>query len=151
MARKWISLLRSLGEALVEVLSAEVAALREDVASTGRHLAIAVVLAGVAATMVFWALGAAAFLVYQILRLWLSGWLSALIVLSLLLLLASIVGALARRRFQRVESPAATVRRRITDHQKWWEESLLEASSDPEAAAIAGDQIPDGLESMEES
>jgi len=138
MARRWISLVRSLGEALVEVLNAEAAALKEEVASSGRHLAMAVALAGLAAVLVFWAMGTAAFLIYQVLTLWLSGWLSTLIVLGLLLLLALGIAALARRRLQSIESPATTVRRRIADHQQWWQERLLEDPDDSAAASLSG-------------
>lgn len=134
-------MLRSLGEALAEVLSAEVAALKEDVESSGRNLAMAVALAGLAAGLVFWAMGTVAFLIYQVLRFWLSGWLSALIVLVLLILLAFALVALARRRLQSIESPAATVRRRIADHQQWWQERLLEDPTDSVAASLsAGDR-----------
>lgn len=152
MARGWIALLRSLGEAFVEVLTAEAEAFKEDIASSGRNLGMAVALAGLVAVLVFWAVGTAAFVVFQILLLWLSAWVSALIVLGLLLVLALAIGALARRRLHRVETPVATARRRLADHQQWWQERLLAESSESPPASLRGDQSQsEGPESSRES
>ena len=56
--------------------------------------------------------------------LWLPRWLAALAVLALLALLAAVLVAVARARLRRLESPAATVRRRAGEYQEWWESRI---------------------------
>lgn len=135
MRRGWIDLLRSLGDSLLELVGAEVAALRADLGESGRRLAIAVALAATAAFLFFWAVGAAGFTLYHLVSLWLPSWGAALSVLALYLLLGAIFGALARHRLRSMEVPAATFRRRLDDHRAWLEEQLLSDGEDFELTA----------------
>ena len=133
MVGGWIDLLRSLGESLLGVAEAEAAALKGDLRASGRQLLIAGVLAGAAAFLFFWVVGAAGFVLFQVLRIWLPGWAAASIVLVLFLLLTGILVLLARQRFQAIEFPADTVRRRVDDHKAWWHSQVLVADgSSPE-------------------
>ncbi len=143
--RKWGSLLRSLGQSLVELIDAEAAALRGDLADSGRRFSMALAIAALAAFLLFWSVGAAAFTLYQVLRLWIPPWGSALVVLGLFLLLSWILALIARRRLRAIEVPSETVRRRIDDHLTWWRgELLLE-----DEAARADRAIEDETEEIE--
>src|SRR5262249_32267260 len=63
----WVDLIRSLGGSLIEVLKAEVEALKEELAVSGRHLALGAALAGGAAVLLFWTVGALIFTLVAVL------------------------------------------------------------------------------------
>lgn len=132
MASGWLSLLRSLAEALIDVLRAEAEALRSDLRASGRGLGLALVLAAVAMFLLFWAFGAGALIAYQVLLLFLPGWGAAAAVFGILLIAGLGVALAARSRWRGLESPAATAARRWRDHQEWWRQQLV--ASSPESA-----------------
>ena len=136
MLRRWRDLLASLGSSLFEVAEAELTALKTDLRVSGRQLGSAVLLAAVAGLVVFWAMGAAGFALYQLILLWLPGWASALIVLGFFAAVALVLGLVARARFRSLEAPVETVRRRVDDHLNWWHENLLQEEKKDEREQI---------------
>jgi hypothetical protein len=122
---RWLQLVRSLGEALLEVLRAELAALQGDVQRSGRHLGIGLALLGGAAMLAFWAVGLVVFVLITLLALWLPLWGAALVVLALFLIGTAILALLGKKRLMEVENPVSSVRRRLDDHLAWWQESFL--------------------------
>ena len=121
----WIELLRSLGESLLGVAEAEAAALKGDLRASGKQLLLVCVLAGAAAFLFFWVVGAASFVLFQVLSIWLPRWGAAAIVLVVLLLLAGILALLARQKLRAIELPVDTVRRHYDDHRAWWQRQVL--------------------------
>ena len=150
MVGGWIDLLRSLGESLLVVAEAEIASLKGDLRASGRQLLIVVVLAGGAAFLFFWGIGAAVFLLFQVLMIWLPGWGAALVVLILLLMVAGILTWLARRKLRAIELPVDTVRRRYDDHRAWWQSQVLVAGG-PGRDQLVEESGREPAESLEES
>lgn len=126
MSSTWADLFRALGEAFSALLMSEASALKSDLAETRDALVKAVLTAIVAAFVLFWAVGAITVVIYEALSLAVDRWLAALIVLMLLLAIAAVLTNVAKRGFQRLESPVATVQRRLDDHVNWWKASVLE-------------------------
>ena len=141
----WIDLFRSLGESLLEVVRAELAALQEDFQRSGRHFGVALGLFGAALVLLFWMVGLLLFAVVAILHVWLPLWAAALAVLALFVLATAILGVLGTRQMRQVENPLETVRRRVDNHLDWWQHSFLNQprTLDVEPAA-AGDSEPLG-------
>jgi len=121
----WIDLFRSLGESLLEVIRAEVAALQDDFQRSGRHFGVALGLFGAAAVLLFWMVGLLLFVLITVLHVWLPLWAAALIVLALFVLAIAILGLLGMRHVRQVENPLQTVRRRVDSHLDWWQHSFL--------------------------
>lgn len=129
----WRALVRDLGEALLDLLRAEVAALASDLGASGRALARALVLAAVAGAVAFWALGLLIYLAVELLALVLPRWGAAAIVLGLFVLAAAALLASARTRLRAIEPPDATLRRRLADSRRWWRERVAaDAGPEPE-------------------
>jgi hypothetical protein len=133
----WIELFRSLGAALLEVLRAEAQALGEDFRRSGGQLARGAALLGGAAAVGFWTVGALVLALMAVLAIWLRPWAAALIVTALFAAAAGLLAALGWRQLKRLESPAATVGRRVADHLDWWRERLL-VESPPLGTAAGG-------------
>jgi hypothetical protein len=131
----WIELFRSLGSALLEVLRAEAAALGEDFRRSGGRLARGAALLGGAAAIGFWTLGALVLTLMAVLAIWLRPWAAALIVTALFAASAGLLAVLGLRQLRRLESPAASIRRRVSDHLDWWRRRLL---AEPAPTATAG-------------
>ena len=131
----WSDLLRSLGRAFQDLLRSEVAALSDELAGSGRRLAAVAGLFLLAAFGLFWALGLLTFAAVEAAAMWLPRWAAALSVFGAVLLVAAILAAVAWRRFRRLETPAATIRRRVAEHVDWWETRILadETETPPEA------------------
>jgi Putative Actinobacterial Holin-X, holin superfamily III len=130
--------LRALGEALLEVLRAEAAALAGDFRRSGRSLGIGLALLGAAAGVGFWLFGVLVFTLIAVLAIWLPVWGAALLTA---LVFATAAGLLAWRgvtRLRRLESPVASVKRRVEDHLDWWQSRLLAETSPPDGAALGG-------------
>ena len=125
MVGGWIDLLRSLGESLLGVAEAEATALKGDLRASGRQLLLVGVFAGAAAFLCFWVVGAAGFVLFQVLTIWLPRWGAAAIVLVMFLLLAGILALLARQKLRAIELPVDTVRRHYDDHRAWWQNQVL--------------------------
>ena len=81
--RGWIELFRSLGQALFEVLRAEMEALGEDLRRSGGQLLRGLALLGGAAAVGFWTLGVLVLALIAVLAIWLPPWAAALIVAAL--------------------------------------------------------------------
>lgn len=121
----WIEMFRGLGEALLDVLRAEVATLQEDLSRSGRIAGGALALLGVALVFLFWIVGLIIFVLVALLAVWLPLWAAALIVLALFTIVAGILGWVGMRRLKQVENPVQTFRRRVDDHLDWWQNTLL--------------------------
>ena len=132
----WIELFRSLGQALFEVLRAEARALGEDFRRSGAELARGLALLGGAAALGFWTLGALILALIAVLAIWLPPWAAALIVTALFAGAAGLLGLLGIRRLQRFESPAESIRQRVSDHLDWWNHRLLAEPAAPAAPAV---------------
>jgi hypothetical protein len=142
--REWIDLFRSLGEALLEVVRAELEALQGDFSRSGRHLGVALALFGGAAVLGFWIVGLILFVLITLLNVWLPLWGAALIVLGIFVLAAAILAWLGLRRFRQVENPITNVQRRVDDHLDWWQRLLaqpepLDVSPSPASEPLGRD------------
>lgn len=122
---RWLDRVRSLGEALLEVLRAELAALQRDLQRSARHLGTGSLLLAGAAVLAFWSVGLVLLVLVTILAVWLPIWGAALVVLVLFLAGTALLVWRARRHLLEIESPVATVQRRLDDHLAWWRQSLL--------------------------
>jgi hypothetical protein len=127
----WIELFRSLGQALFEVLRAEARALGEDFRRSGGELARGLALLGGAAALGFWTLGVLVLALIAVLAIWLPPWAAALIVTALYAGAAGLLALLGIRRLRRLESPAESIRQRVSDHLDWWNRRLLAESAAP--------------------
>jgi cbb3-type cytochrome oxidase subunit 3 len=66
----------------------------------------------------------------ELLALWLPRWGAVLIVLVLLLVVVWILWVLAKKKLRQAERPTETVRRRVTDHLDWWQDRVLDDTSE---------------------
>lgn len=124
----WLARLRSLGQALVELLSAEVAALGDDLKGSAKQLGRGAILLAVAAFFGFWTVGALAYAVVEILTFWLPRWGAVLACTGAFGLLTLIFLLLGRSRLRRLESPVQTVAKRIESHSAWLRHEVLPGS-----------------------
>lgn len=140
---RWVDRVRALGEALLEVLRAELGALQGDFQRSGRHLGLALAFLGGAAVLAFWAVGLVLFVLVTLFAVWLPLWGAALAVLALFLGGIAILGWLGKKRLLQVENPVSSVRKRLDDHLAWWQESFLaqngQADVDLDRGIDAGD------------
>jgi Flp pilus assembly protein TadB len=139
----WIELFRSLGESLLEVWRAELAALQEDFERSGRYLGTSLGLLGAALVLLFWIAGLLLFVLVALLHVWLPWWGASLVVLLLFVAAAALLAWLGVRKLRRVENPILTVRRRLDNHLDWWQHGLLGQSGalDAERAAEGGEPL----------
>jgi len=121
----WLELFRVLGKAVTELVSAELAALRDDFGRSGRHAGIALALFGAAGFVAFWALGTFVLFLIALAARWMPVWGAALTVSGALVLVLALLSWLGLRRLRSLEPPAATVQRRWEDHQRWWNERVV--------------------------
>ncbi len=121
----WIEMFRGLGEALLDVLRAEVATLQEDLTRSGRIAGGALALLGAALILLFWIVGLLIFALVAVIAIWLPLWAAALIVLGLFLAATALLAWLGLNRMKQVENPVQTFRRRVDDHLDWWQNTLL--------------------------
>jgi hypothetical protein len=73
----------------------------------------------------FWALGLLAYISVEVLALWLPRWTAALGVFFLVLVITLVLVGVARQRLRKLEKPASTVRRHVSEHVDWWETRVL--------------------------
>lgn len=121
----WIELFRSLGQAYLDLLAAEWAEVRRGLAASGKRVLWAAIYLGAAATVAFWLVALALFLLVAVLHVWLPWWGAAAVVTGVVLLATAVLGWLGMRKLKRVENPVSTVTRRVDDHLDWWEGHLL--------------------------
>ncbi len=127
---RWTSALAPLGQAGVELLRAELGALNSELQGSSRVLVRALLLLAVALFVLFWAIGALAYVLVEVAALWLPRWGAAVSVLGVFLLASWVLVIVARRRLRSVETPLGTVRRRLDEHRNWWERRVaLQAGS----------------------
>jgi cytochrome c biogenesis protein CcdA len=125
MRQSWSETFRALGSAVLGLLKAELEALEQDVARSGKNAALGIALFATAAAFSFWTLGVATYFLVQLLALWLQLWAAALVVT---LLFAGVAGGLAfagLKKLEKFENPIGTARRRLDDHIDWWQNRLL--------------------------
>lgn len=131
-------LVREVGEALLGVLRAELAALRTDYRRSTRRFGGALLLLALAAGLGFWALGALGLLGFELLSAVLPRWGAAAVLTGALLLLAAGLGWWGWRKLAAIEPPLATASRHLENHLAWWQGRLLGGApeaGDPAAAA----------------
>jgi uncharacterized membrane protein YqjE len=126
----WIGLFRALGESLLGVLRAELAALQADLARSGRHVRNAVVLFGATAALAFWVVGLLIFVAVAVVALWLPLWGAAASVLGVLVVVGILLGGWGYSQIKKVENPVDSARRRFDDHLDWWQNRLLASDTE---------------------
>lgn len=131
---RWTDYLAPVGEAGLSLFRAEYDVVTAEIKGSSRTLVRALLLLAIALFVLFWAIGAFAYVLVEIGALYLPRWGAALSVLGLFLVVAVSVALVARRRFRQIDSPAATVRRRIEDHRNWWEHRITALGPRPGGA-----------------
>jgi hypothetical protein len=141
----WAETFRNLGQSVLGVLRAEAAAVEADLRRTGQQAAGAAALLGAAAVVAFWTIGVLIAAVVALFTLWLPVWGAALLVFALFAGVAGGLGWLGVRRLKEMENPVASIRRRISDHLDWWQNTLLAPPPSPLPApgARAADAFED--------
>lgn len=122
--RGWFGMLRSLNTSLISVWRAELAALLDDLSSSGRRLRSALLLLALAGSLLVLLIGTLVFTAIAALSLVMPLWGASLTVAGVLALAVAIVAGVGLSRLKTVETPAATVRRRFDDHLDWWNRRL---------------------------
>jgi len=139
----WWRLVQSLGDAAIDLVGAEIAAVRSDLEASSRRLGRGLGLLAIAAALLFWAVGLLSLAAIEILALWWPRWASVLIVATVFLVLVAILARWGSHVLGELEGPAATVRRRWDEHQEWWRERILEdkrrLSDEPTAKGLDAD------------
>lgn len=125
MLKAWRDLFRSLGDSFLEVLSAEVVALRADLGQEGRRLGKSLALLAVALFILFWAVGIGVLVAYEILALFMARWLAALAAFIACVLLGLAVAGIARSRLRRLRVPTAIVKQHVQNHLDWLDEEVI--------------------------
>ncbi len=139
----WSELIRGLGQALLDVLKAEIRGLETEVQRSGRELSIGLGLVLAALGFLFWTLGALLFAFAAVLAIWLPLWGAALIVAAVFALAGAVLAWFARKRFARFENPLRTARRRFEDHMDWVESRLLVTEPTASGTSSRGTQAGD--------
>lgn len=136
----WAQTFRGLGQSLLGVIRAEIAAIEADLKSSGHRLGVALGLLSGAGLLVFWAVGLLVFAAVALLATWLPLWGAALVVFLVFAGVAALLGYLGVRHLRQLESPAASVRQRISNHLDWWQNTLL---ADPALdRPVSGTRLP---------
>lgn len=125
----WSDLFRALGESLLQVFKAELAAIEEDFRRTGVHLKASLGLLGVTLVLLFWIAGLVIFTLVAVLAIWLPLWGASLLVLALFTIVAAVLARLGIGRLRQIENPAASLKLRLDDHLDWWQHLLAETKA----------------------
>ncbi len=133
-----------LARSAVALLEAEVDQLRFDLARNWRRFLGLVLLAALLFGIVFWTLGALLFAAGAGLASALPVWAAALVVAAGLLVLALILLWILRVRARRLESPMATVRRRVGSHLAFWQDVLGQAARTGDTGSGSEPDDPSG-------
>jgi cytochrome c biogenesis protein CcdA len=133
-AKGLVGRVRGLGGAFLGVVGAEFSALVEDLASSGRRLTRSLLLFAAGFAFAFWTLGLLVYLLIELLALKVPRWGAVGIVFGLFLITAVALMAVSVSRLRRIESPAATVNRRVQGHLAWWQQRVAGATSLPGTA-----------------
>ena len=141
----WGQLVARLGRSTIDLVVAEIAGLRGELVSSGKGALRVVVLFAVAFAFAFWALGMATLAAVAALSLRLPVWGAALLVAGVFSIGAVVTVMIARSRWQSLDSPVATVQRRVGDHLSWWQRELgADAHADvvTESGADGSEELP---------
>jgi len=138
----WSRRVRAVGDAFLGVARAEIAELVGDLSRSGRALVRALTLLAAAAGIAFWTVGLALYFAIELLALVLPRWGAVGAVLALFVLISLVLGVAARRRLAAIETPAATIERRLADSQRWWRERV--AADEPREPALDEGEPEDG-------
>lgn len=133
----WIGLFRNLGQAYLDLLAAEWAEVKRQLAQSGMRVVWAAAFFGAAAAVGFWLVALMLFLLVAVLHVWLPWWGAAAIVTAIALLVVAVLGWLGLRKIEKVESPLAVAGRRYEDHLDWWDRRLL---AEERRAPVLGDE-----------
>lgn len=125
----WLGLVRRVGRAFGELLRAELAALAEDLGRSGRALLRALVVAAVAGAFAFWTLGLTIYLAVELLALALPRAGAVAIVFGLFFALSIGLVLAVRSRWSAIESPDATLRRRLGEAAGWWQSRVADENA----------------------
>lgn len=146
----WTESFRGLGQSILGVMRAEVAAIEADLKSSGHRLGVAAALLAGAGLLVFWAVGLLVFAAVALLDVWLPLWGAALLVFLLFGAGAALLAYLGVRHLRQLESPVASVRQRISNHLDWWQNTLL-AQPALDGGGVGGKLPPsDGISTVDE-
>ena len=137
----WSELVRGLGQALLDVLKAEIRGLETEVQRSGEELQKGVGLLAAAVALLFWTVGALIFAAAAVLAIWLPLWGAALIVAAVFGLAGGLLIHFGLGRLRKFENPLRTARRRFEDHMDWVQGRLLatEPPLSPAGASRSGD------------
>lgn len=132
----WLGVSRQLGQAGLDLAHAEITALGNDLGSSARKLLKIGGIFAIALFLLFWAIGILAYLAIELLRGTLPAWGAICTVFGVFLLAAMTCALVGRARVGRLESPAATLSRRLENHRHWWEsrvagETPMMSEADP--------------------
>jgi len=136
----WLDLFRALGEALLDVLRAELAVVWEHWRIWGRNWLVAAALFAVVLFLTFWLSG---LLVVAVVHGIMAGfdlelWQAALLTAAALVLLMTAIAGVGWLLAKRPENPVATVRRQLDEHRTWLDGKILgEKESRPAAKRLA--------------
>lgn len=139
---QWLEMFRAIGQSLAELAAAELAALKEELARNGKTLGVALGLFAAAAAIGFWLIALLLYTAIQVLAIWLPMWGASLTVTGVFVIVVAVLALIGVAKLKKLESPAATVGRRWSDHRRWWDRRLL-AETPPPAALAAGAEAGD--------
>lgn len=125
LMRPWVDLFRGLGQSYLDLLAAEWAEVKRQLAQSGKRLLWSAAFFGAAAAISFWLVALVLFVLIAVLHVWLPWWGAALVVTGAVLLVVAVLAWLGVSRLQKVENPMAVVGRRYEDHLDWWDRRLL--------------------------
>lgn len=123
MAREsesWTVLSRELIADLLDLLEAELAAARGELAKSWRGAGLIGAFFGAAVALAFWVVAVLAYALVAVFMLWLPAWGAGLIVAGIFLVAAALLGLLGWWRVKRLANPIDVVFRRLRDHIDWW-------------------------------
>ena len=120
----WTARIRSVGEAFLGVLRAEIGAVVADLGQSGRALVRALLWVAAAMAVGFWTLGLLIYFAVELLALVVPRWGAVGIVFGLFLLVGALLALAVKRQVSTIEPPDETVRRHLADSQRWWSERV---------------------------
>lgn len=129
---RWWELLARLGQAVLDVVTAELVAVLDEISGTGRKLSISLLILAVALGLAFMGLGLLVVALVLFLSLHMPPSVAALTLGLGIILLAGLVGWWGRSRWRSLETPLDTVRRRWEDQSDWWRLQVLSAPAEEE-------------------
>jgi len=140
---KWSESIQSVGNALIDLVRAEVEELGRDLRTSRANVVRLLILAGGAIFLSFWLLAILLYSAIEVASLWLPRWGAALAVAGIVAIVVAVIGLLIRGTLKSLDSPVRTVQRRVESHIGWWNETLGSApGSRLEDGHLAADDEP---------